>query len=333
MTISDGEILAATGLDKVLGGAGNRKSETEEVEEAESTEAQEEVTDSESVEQDDTGEAATDEEDALEESDEEESKDDGIYLDYTASGQSKRVNLKDPNDLTRVKTALEKEGLEVTAQRHAEARKQVEDELRAARAKLREYEITRESDKVLEPYMRLIKDPVARQRIAAMYKMPQVDYNPTLAKERAENAVLRQRQMETENQTELASIETQLRTDLGLDDGQLNECVGYLREQGLGYDANRPIREQRAQIVALVRTAHNALIGQGKLPNPEVLKAKAEKEDIERQLEAARKRRSKRSPTSGTGAIGSGAGKTTVDLKGASTSDLLAYYKKRTGKT
>lgn len=324
MTLDINQMLSATGLDKEVKGEDIADEQEKEV--VESEDADEVVDDTKDVESTDT-----DDDDSSDEGEPDEQDDEDV-LEYTLSGELKKVNLKNQDDRARVKTALEKEGLEITTQRSVEARKRAETERDAFAIKLRELEAMRDAEKPLEPYRRLIEDPVVRQRLGVQYKLPHVQYNAEAARLAAQNAILQQRQFNTDNAQELVDLQETLKSDLGLDEKQLQECVGYLQSEGIGYDASRPVRDQRDHIAKIVNVARQALIGQGRLPNPEVIKAQAEAEAIKKRLEASKKRRGKRSPTAGAGALNSATGKEKPTLAGATADDLLKRFKVLSGK-
>ena len=329
---SQAEILAAVGGKATLPDTAPVEELEVEEEEVESTDATEGVTDTEGVEQEDTDtEADTDTQEDVEDT-EEEPDDEGQFLDYTLSGEALRVDLRNPDDIARVKKALEKEGLEATAQRHAEGRKQAEQALEAARVKVQEYEMMEEQRKPLDPYMKVLENPQARQRIAQQFRLPQVDYDPRLAEERVENVRLRAEKAAADNQQAMVELGTSIAEETGMDDSQLRMCVEYLNGKNLGWDEARSIADQGDSIRGLIGMAQQALMTEGKLPNPAVEKLEKEKADADRKLRSARKRAKARKPTAGTGAIGAQTGKPKTDLAGADISTVVAEYKRRTKK-
>jgi len=317
MTIaSDKDPLLATG-------EGQGAVEEPEEEEVESTEAVEEAV--EQVEETETTEGEVGEEESVE-------QDDGDWLEFVQSGEAKKLNLKDPEHRVRVKTALEKEGLEVTTQRAVEAAKQAKAEAEALRVKLREREVQDEIRKPLEPYIKLVEDPNVRARLQAQVRgLPTVNYNPEVARVAMENAELRRRTAIADDQQALADASQLVVERYKLSPQEMQACVDYLNENKMGWQDGIPKRQQIENVVSLVGLARNALIGQGKLPNPEVLKLQAEKAKTEERLEKAKKRAKARPASAGGGAIASKAGSGQPDLSNASTADLVAYYKHLTG--
>ena len=287
--------------------------------------------DTEDVESDGSDDDTPDE-DGTEEPDDD---DDEVYVEYVINGESLKVNLADPTDLAKVKKALELTGLEVKTQHAVEGRKNAERRADAAEIKLRELEAMKEARKPLEPYDRFIESPQGRQQLQRAnprMQLPNVEYSPEAAKVAAENARLKRQQLQNDNAQDLNDITIRVKTEHGLDDSQLQECVSYLQSEGLGYDVDRPVKEQGDNLVKLVGMARHALIGQGRLPNPDVVKAQAETAKATKKLKAAKKRRAARNPSAGTGATPAASGTPGVDLAGASIETVLAEYKKRSGK-
>jgi len=323
------EILRAVKPDALNTLSVNAPDESEVEEEViESAEVPEDIDGVESIEPADSDDDTTAE-------DEDEPDDDEVYLEYTLNGEKLKVNLADDADLAKVKTALEKQGLEVKTQHAVEGQKAAERRAEAAEIKLREHEAMREAQKPLDPWVKAVEDPAFRAAVARQNpraNLPQVNYNPEVAKMAAENARLKRQQAQEENSRELGSIETHVMTQYGLDGNQLGECVAYLNSRGLSHDPNRSVKEQRAYIVELVGMAKDALVGQGKLPNPEVQKAKAETEKATKKLLAAKKRRAARNPSPGTGVAAAKSGTPGADLKGAGIDAVLAEFKRRSGK-
>ena len=301
------------------------------------TEVEEEVNESE-----DTGEEVIDTEPETEPDSDDEPEDDGtdedddeVYLEYTLNGEQHKVNLADPTDLDRVKKALELTGLEVKTQHAVEGRREAERRAEAAEVKLREIEALREAEKPLEPWRKAIENPQFRAQVARQNpnaRLPQVDFNPEVARANVENQQLRAKQLQADNQQELTSITAHVKSEFGLDDNQVSECVGYLASHSLGFDQNKPVKEQREQIIQLVSMARQALIGEGRLPNPEVIKAQAETEKVTKKFKAAKKRKAARNPSPGTGTSAAKAGSGGADLAGASIDAVMAEYKRRSGK-
>ena len=295
----------------------------------ESTDATEDATGTEDVEQEDTD---TDDETDTQDESESADEDEGNFLDYTLSGQAHRVDLRNPDDIARVRKALEKEGLEVTAQRHAEARKRAEAELEATRVKVSEYEMLAEQRKSLDPYMRLLENPQTRDQIGKAYKLPRVDYDPRLAAERVRNAQLEKAQLNTSNQQAIGELERSILAETEMTGEQLLQCVEYLNGKRLGWDLDRPITEQADSIRGLVGMARQALMAEGKLPNPAVQRLERDKAESERKLRSAKKRAKARNPSPGTGATGSKSGRPLTDLAGADIEAVVAEFKRRAGK-
>lgn len=296
-------------------------------EDVESTDVTEDASGTEGIEQDDTD--TGDETDAQETETGDEDEDQ--YLDYTQSGQAKRVNLQDPDDLATIRKSLEKEGLEVTAQRHAEARKKVEQVLEAQQVKLNEYEVLVEQNKQLAPYMKVLENPRAREQIRRAYKLPPVDYNPGLIKEQTENARLRAKDAASTNQQDMVVLGNHIMQEEGMTEKEVRQCVDYMNDNGQGWDMRFTVREQADQIRGLVKMSRKILISEGKLPNPAMEKLEKEKAAADMKLRSARKRAKARNPSAGTGATGAGAGKKRSSLAGASSDDLIAEFKRRSG--
>lgn len=312
--------------------------------EAESTE-EAEVEEQETETQPETDESVETATDEGEKTEEEEEVDKRHVIDFRRNDEEKQWELEYGEDgrltedsVTTIRTMLEKEGLEVTAQRAVEAQKETQKQLEAERAKFDALNVDLSKAEVgAKRWKELNENPQALgvyNRFRQQSRQAPID--PAKDKLEAEVAT-QKRQLDEAEYKEMLRQASDFANNVAEEFMSKNpditpelcmEIGDHMAKLGVHIDYSRPFEEQRPRFLNAFTSGRDIFIGQGRIKNPEIVKAEKANEETERKLRDAKKRQAIRNPSAGGGPVGSkGKGKERRSMRGISHAGTAKLYR------
>lgn len=314
-------------------------SETLDVETDNELEATEETKEEEAVDESESQPKEDDDEQIDDESEEDETEAETSEKQIPAPKALKyRANEKDmeyllePGDVLTEKTEafvrqlLAKQGLEVKTQQAVEAARHYERQCEMERTKARLAEERYEVE--AKPYESILKflqkNPDAVRQVEQVWGehlrqhgwTQPIQYDADKVRMERENRTLKESQWAIDVNGMKSGIANELCTKYQYGQDEIMAIDELMREQGMGVVIpGIPLDVQGQVVRRQAEMAREMLIARGKLRNPDVAKAAAEKAAVDQKLQRMKKIQSVKNPTAGSSAAVSskGSGKKTVD--------------------